>query len=702
MDPTQVALNALIQEVVKITVPKAAVLVTNQLKTFKESVGLCEGSTEQPFPSAALVGLGHCGYNVGHEVAQLLGDALKANGRGPIADDGPVTSRLSFLTRWWQQQQPLYLFEPVIVLADLDNNSALDVRAKNTPRPVPQYSRCKMISLDWLYRQGAGNVQQVGQYMARVAMAVPFDSEPERTERADSPFTDWLSARSYLIDSIGLADNQTRLICFLFSTGGGTGSGMSTELGAAHNLLHHQRSLARYTEQPQEKASPASKKSSDILDGAFTLGIGIMPAIPVTQDEPDAVVRPEAQALNTGRVIANYLARQWRLEKLRDEDKQEPRDLERPPFHSLALVSNEIMRALTGEKSQVSFEEAEKRANTYIAQQLFNVLVTQSLPSDYLDFSGDRVDSKNDSQPQVAVRARDTDRSEFRRLDPADLKNGMSGLTVVGYAEAAAEGPTVDVESLLARAFSMPRRNEIGAIEGISVLPASSQSYADLLGGTKEPAEVLRNLRAIQLFERAARLTCIVSIPGDKFVLPHAAIERLRWELARLFPNTLSRRLAVIKDASPRINMSVFVSGSAALTAEVLGHFFAYVQNAFRPDDGDPEQLFQALATFIEGKTEPPELGELLLERESLRSMLAAGVGGLENKRMELEGWARQLVGKPIQFDNILLRREDCLDALRAVRSAYSHLGNVAVPRSILDNISMRTGGNVARAATPQ
>jgi hypothetical protein len=699
MDPTQVALNALIQEVMKITVPKAAVLVTNQLKTFKESVGLCEGSTEQPFPSAALVGLGHCGYNVGHEVAQLLGDALKANGRGPIADDGPVTSRLSFLTRWWQQQQPLYLFEPVIVLADLDNNSALDVRAKNTPRPVPQYSRCKMISLDWLYRQGAGNVQQVGQYMARVAMAVPFDSEPERTERADSPFTDWLSARSYLIDSIGLADNQTRLICFLFSTGGGTGSGMSTELGAAHNLLHHQRSLARYTEQPQEKASPASKKSSDILDGAFTLGIGIMPAIPVTQDEPDAVVRPEAQALNTGRVIANYLARQWRLEKVRDEDKQEPRDLERPPFHSLALVSNEIMRALIGEKSQVSFEEAEKRANTYIAQQLFNVLVTQSLPSDYLDFSGDRVDS-DASQPQVAVRARDTDRSEFRRLDPADLKNGMSGLTVVGYAEAAAEGSPLDVESLLCRAFMMPRRNDKEAIEGISVLPVSRQSYADLLGGVKEPAEILRKLQTIRFFKRAERLTCIVSIPGGKFVLPHEAIERLRWALARLFPNTLSRRLAVIKDASSRINMSVFVSGSAALAAEVLGHFYAYVQNAFRPDDGDPQQLFEALQTFIKGKPEPPELIEMLLERESLRSMLASGVGGLENKRMELEGWARKLVGKPIQFDNILLRREDCLDALRTVRSAYAHIGNVAVPGRLVDIISKETDDDIAAAAT--
>ena len=111
------------------------------------------------------------------------------------------------------------------------------------------------------------------------------------------------------------------------------------------------------------------------LEACCSIGLGIIPGR--TQEI-------DAQSLNTGRVLCNYLARFGQFASV--FDRKELSETTWPPFDALLLVSNEVVGFLQSESSLIpSQEDAERAANQYIAQQIFGVLMAQSLPEDFED-----------------------------------------------------------------------------------------------------------------------------------------------------------------------------------------------------------------------------------------------------------------------------------------------------------------------------
>ena len=200
---------------------------------------------------------------------------------------------------------------PVILLADLDQGQ---VQSVTRSKRLSNYPRCLWVDLDWLLRGGAGNVPQAAQYMTRVALKVPYESLQDIDSQ---PFTSWKTTRSFFVDSAGAKENQTRLTFFLFSTGGGTGSGMSIEVGTAQGFLTHKRQK-ELTKAPSGNPGASLLAKTGPLEACCSIGLGIMPGR--TQEI-------DAQALNTGRVLCNYLARFGRFASVFDRKELSEIDL---------------------------------------------------------------------------------------------------------------------------------------------------------------------------------------------------------------------------------------------------------------------------------------------------------------------------------------------------------------------------------------
>ena len=156
-------LQLAIVELVKYSVPRAADAALEQLKTLRTQLDLQnEESNGQSFPTAALLGLGQCGTNVCLAVAEQL---RRARDKKTETKPGSLFSALGEQWQRWtgtDQDKALYLFEPVILLADLDQGQ---VQSVTRSKRLSSYPRCLWVDLDWLLRGGAGNVPQAAQYM---------------------------------------------------------------------------------------------------------------------------------------------------------------------------------------------------------------------------------------------------------------------------------------------------------------------------------------------------------------------------------------------------------------------------------------------------------------------------------------------------------------------------------------------------------
>src|SRR5206468_3663615 len=116
-------------------------------------------------PTAALLGLGRCGTNVCTEVARLLEQALAHNRSGRLPQEDSYTFKIAKMLNLAKEKgRNPYLFQPVILLGDLDQQSAVQQHTGQNELVVPGYQRCRLIDLRWLFKQGCGNVPQVGQY----------------------------------------------------------------------------------------------------------------------------------------------------------------------------------------------------------------------------------------------------------------------------------------------------------------------------------------------------------------------------------------------------------------------------------------------------------------------------------------------------------------------------------------------------------
>jgi hypothetical protein len=646
--------DLIFKEVVRIAVPKTIDLGKKCLAMFASGMN----GSDSALPSAALIGLGHCGTNICIEVARQLKEVIAATRENAAPREGLA---YQFLRRFGgspARANP-YLFQPVIMLADADNRGAEIDQHSASELIVPGYQRCRRIDLNPYEKNGCGNIPQVGQYLARVILGTLVPDEPTPTTDA-LKFSSWTTARSYLLDTVGLEENSARLMVYVFSTGGGTGSGFSTELGAAQRFLLLKRTADAVTGVLKERLH---------LESFFSLGLAVMPA----HDGLDA------QLLNTGRLLVSFLSRLQRYRRT-SPGKRELSELDVPPFDCQLLVSNDIMGPLVAQKN-APFEAAVRAANVYISQHLFNILLAQSLPSDLASGSQD---DEGRQKLMKALRDGGLEGGELGSFDAGDLKNSLYGLSVVGYAESK-RLQDLDVERLIVSAVGAPAWNaETDSIDGISVLPLADADYATRF--TDDPGATIRNLaESVPLFARAYSVVAAISVPTTKEgVLKAHHVKALKRAVAQLFPKAAVRRYVVIPDSGEMITLGVFICGNGFMTHDAMRAIYAYGVNCFATP-GRESELIDSMDAYLR-RPEPEEYGaaeedcaeirQLLRSQESMGSVIAGlgDDGAFLQKRLELE--ARSIEsGERREFADVLLSSADFIDALRFMRDGFAFRG---------------------------
>ena len=282
------------------------------------------------------------------------------------------------------------------------------------------------MDLSEVHAGGAGNAPILGQYLAKIILNK--DATTFRNEH-------WKNMHSYLVDSCGIKANQSRLYFYIFSAGGGTGSGMASEFGLAQQFSY----LSKTFDYRSDQSQMADKRHSFVFEPIFTSGICILPNIAGKNVEIS-----EALHINAGRLLTKYISEEWNFSYNEErEDDEVPADvMERiRPWNSMMLISNDIMRYAEeedgGDADNIDVNTMEKYANQYISQQIFNILTAQAVTTDY---------------DEDYFRRAGIDIAETIRLDANDLFMSLAGPVAVAYAESVvSEGThqdTVDIELL--------------------------------------------------------------------------------------------------------------------------------------------------------------------------------------------------------------------------------------------------------------
>lgn len=559
------------------------------------------------FPSVCLIGLGRCGSNIALDVAGLVHSARNFY-LTEFNDEQArksITEKESRPVKWIQRNlkmqpttsvKPVFLIEPLVMLGDLDKDIEGRIRFSSKSADgnfLTDYNKLKIMDLSEVHAGGAGNAPILGQYLAKIILN-------KDTENFNN--TDWKFIHSYLIDSCGIKANQSRLYFYIFSAGGGTGSGMASEFGLAQQYSY----MSKTFEVKPEK-DLASQNQSFVFEPIFTSGICILPNITDRNSEMS-----EALHINAGRLLCKYLSEEWNFSYNMDneEDSHTENVMRRiRPWNAMMLISNDIMRYAEqndkeGGIQYIDVNSMERHANQYISQQIFNILTAQAVTTDY---------------DENYFRRAGIDIGETIRLDANDLFMSLAGPVAIAYAESVVTDDesgkaNLDIDDLFFRSIDLPHFNkQTQAIEGISLLPIESERYREALKQYKDSDYNPRNLRNLHFFQNCSSVVSIVSLPKD-YKLSYMDLNKLKTHLNQLFPNTTLKRYALVIGASANLSLTTLIAKSPCLSDDFLTLIVAYIKRCFAKDNYRfDDTLDQAIVEFIQA----PEFDE-----EKLESML--------------------------------------------------------------------------------
>ena len=531
--------------------------------------------TDQVFPSVCLIGLGRCGSNIALDVASLVYDARTSYLREVENQELLEKDKEFSPMRWIRNHlpieskdgfKPVFLIEPIVLLGDLDKDIEGRIRFSNQDgrtQFLEEYTKLQIMDLSEVHAGGAGNAPILGQYLAKIILNK--DATTFRNEK-------WKQLHSYLVDSCGIKANQSRLYFYIFSAGGGTGSGMASEFGLAQQFSY----LSKTFDYRADQSKAEDKRHSFVFEPIFTSGICILPNISGKNVEIS-----EALHINAGRLLTKYVSEEWNFSYNEErEDDEVPADvMERiRPWNSMMLISNDIMRYAEeedgGDADNIDVNTMEKYANQYISQQIFNILTAQAVTTDY---------------DENYFRRAGIDIAETIRLDANDLFMSLAGPVAVAYAESVvsegAKQDSVDIDDLFCRSIELPHfNNDTSAIEGVSVLPVESERYRESIKNYRKNNYDASSLNHLHFFKNCSSIVSIISLPRD-YKLSFTALNRLKMHLNKLFPNTTLKRYALVIGASANLSLTTLIAKSPCLSDDFLTLMVAYMKRCFARDD---------------------------------------------------------------------------------------------------------------------
>ncbi|MCY4044445.1 MAG: hypothetical protein OXE99_05135 [Cellvibrionales bacterium] len=649
--------------------------ILDQLDSFREMISHTEDEDEQPlpqFPSVCLVGFGRCGSNIALNVAKLVYEARQLY----LLDDEEKMKALdnsgsSFLSRLFQHSDqsshfnPLFLIEPIVMLGDLDKDIRGRIAHTTTTekkRFLQNYRKMQIMNLAEIHAGGAGNAPILGQYLAKIIL-----------QKNPHQFSDyrWKDYHSYLIDSCGIKANQSRLFFYIFSAGGGTGSGMASEFGMAQQYAYMSKTF-----QSQQAKSSKSQRQSFVFEPIFSAGICILPNL-----SRERLEISEALYINTGRLLCKYLSEEWDFSYNHPNHNQSGHNtfMDRlRPWNAMLLISNDIMRYAEENNDQqahgIDVNRMERYANEYISQQIFNILTAQALTSDY----------DEDYFKQAGIDIADT-----IRLDANDLFMSLAGPVGIAYAEMAVHSPTqqmangqsaarsseqLNINDLLVRALSLPHFNELtNAIEGISLLPTEAELYRQMMKDYQDNHLNPEVLKELPFFENCSSVVTIISLPKN-YRFSYSALNQLKYQLNGLFPNTTLKRYALVMGASKNISLTILIAKSPCLSDDFITLMVAYIKRCFTKTQYQfTDAVENAIINYIHGEDiEDHELASLLFPHEDPSKILDTNWQAIKPM---YERKYRELLPESdfISIDDIRLDIDTVLKAIKYIKQMYNH-----------------------------
>lgn len=628
---------------------------------------------QQYFPSVCLIGLGRCGSNIALDVAALVHSARSFYLQELDNEERRTREKEVGPLRWIRKSlnlptansvKPVFLIEPMVMLGDLDKDIQGRIRFSNrggNSSFIDDYNKMKIMDLSEVHAGGAGNAPILGQYLAKIIL------NKDTRQFANE---DWKFIHSYLIDSCGIKANQSRLYFYIFSAGGGTGSGMASEFGLAQQYAY-----MRKTFDPKlEEREPENRDHSFVFEPIFTSGICILPNI-----QDNRVEMSEALHINAGRLLCKYLSEEWDFSYNFDADQTSDDNMMHRirPWNAMMLISNDIMRYAEqtdeGKIKDVDVNAMEKYANQYISQQIFNILTAQAVTTDY---------------DEDYFRRAGVDIGETIRLDANDLFMSLAGPVAVAYAESVVptealatehrginDDSRLDIDDLFFRSIDLPHFNKVTeAIEGVSLLPIESTRYRDALKRYRESGYDARHLRDLHFFKNCSSIVSIVSLPKD-YKLSYMDLNRLKTHLNALFPNTTLKRYALVIGASANLSLTTLVVKSPCLSDDFLTLIVAYIKRCFANDKCRfDDSLDKSMLEFIRSEEFDEELVDSMLnEFENPAKILDTNWYAIkpmyEKKYREMCHDSSSFVS----INDIRLTRSSVKKAIRYLREIYRH-----------------------------
>ncbi|MES2821677.1 MAG: hypothetical protein V4812_22100 [Pseudomonadota bacterium] len=631
----------------------------------------------QHFPSVCLIGLGRCGSNIALDVAALVYNARKFyldefNDEEKSATEQDYRSirwiRNNFRMAQSKAAKPVFLIEPLVMLGDLDKDIEGRIRFSRkgeTSGFLSDYNKMKIMDLSEVHAGGAGNAPILGQYLAKIIL----NKDTQRFSNAD-----WKFIHSYLIDSCGIKANQSRLYFYIFSAGGGTGSGMASEFGLAQQYAY----MSKTFDSRSDLESEENRGHSFVFEPIFTSGICILPNI---SDQNSGI--SEALHINAGRLLCKYLSEEWDFSYNFDNEETNEASVMRRirPWNAMMLISNDIMRYAEENDGSgvqnIDVNAMERHANQYISQQIFNILTAQAVTTDY---------------DQNYFRRAGIDIGETIRLDANDLFMSLAGPVAVAYAESVVPEPgavvsdrprghdprepaRLDVDDLFFRSIDLPHFNKATqAIEGISLLPIESQRYREALAQYKNSNYDASALSDLHFFKNCSSVVSIVSLPKG-YKLSYMDLNRLKTHLNSLFPNTTLKRFALVIGASANLSLTTLVVKSPCLSDDFLTLIVAFIKRCFARDQYRyDDSLDSAILDFIVAEDfDEQRVDAMLNEYENPAKILDTNWYAIKPM---YEKKYRELIHDPEKFvsiNDIRLSRDSVKKAIKYLREIYRH-----------------------------
>ena len=652
--------------------------ISRDLGQIADDLQTLMGEVKSDLPSVSLLGLGRCGTNIAVRVATLAYQAKKAffaaadkaeldseatKKKSKVSLKKETLETLKLLNQWLlkgrqEVKEPIYLVEPIVLIADLDADIFGRVKASGYKDILEASdSKLKHIELSNVHHVGAGNVPLVGQYLAKLILnsTSAITNDPK-----------WRYYHSYLIDSAGFDINSSRVFFYIFSAGGGTGSGMSSEFALAQQYSYHHRV---HTNPAELSASNAELESnSPGFEPIFSAGIAILPHF-----NPRGGEFSQAVHVNAGRLVCKYLSEEWRFSKTAYVEDSS-RGLERTlrPWNALMLISNNIMSHIEESEGghKIDVMQMEEDANQYVAQQIFNILTAQAQTKDY--------------DEQYFMKA-GISRKDTVGIDPNDLYMSITGPVAIAYAESmnpAKDEQVLNIKDVFFRSISLPSLNkQTYAIEGISILPQPPDTYAKTLLQFAQDASVLSQ---VKLFAKCSATLSIISMPkGTR--LASTELSSLKLMMDQVFPHTRIKRYSLVVGTSAHLSLTTIIARSACLSDEVLTLLFAYIKRCFAKDEHKysskiEEEIKNYLTRPIQDSV---RLKDVLKDLEDPSEIMEAN---WQDVKAMYERKYRTFLPNPKSFvpmDSIRLGAEDVVNALKYVSATLRHQSVPLTPTDI-------------------